>query len=216
MFPKDTLKFLKELEANNNRDWFKANKKRFDASVQGPALEFVRTMAPRLQKLSKELVADDSKVGGSLMRIYRDVRFSKDKTPYNTHIAFRFMTGPSGVGYYMGVEANEITLGAGVWQPGKDALLKIRKAIAANGPAWLKAFKNKGWEPGGESLSRPPQGFDKEHPEVNELKRKDFVLFKKLKPAEASKPGFADAITKNYAAAKPAMVFLANALKVKF
>ena len=216
MFPKDTLKFLKELEANNDRDWFKANKKRFDENVQAPALEFVRTMGPKLKKISKELVADDRKVGGSMMRIYRDVRFSKDKTPYNTHLGFRFMTDCGGPGCYLGIEADTLTLGSGVWHPEKDALLGIREAIAKDGKAWLKAFNVKGWEPGGEALSRPPKGFDKEHPQIEEIKRKDFVLFKKLKPSAATKADFADVIMNHYTDTKPALKFLAKALGQKF
>lgn len=214
MFPKDTLKFLAELETNNDRDWFKANKKRFDESVQAPALEFVRAMAPRLKKISKELTADDRKVGGSLMRIYRDVRFSKDKTPYNTHIALRFVAG-DGLGCYLGIEAGTVTLGSGVWHPEKEGLLKIRKAIARDGRAWSKVFNVRGWEPGGEALSRPPKGFEKDHPQVEELKRKDFVLFKKLKPAAVTKADFADAVAKEYANTKPMLQFLAKAMGVK-
>lgn len=215
MFPKDALRFLAELEPNNNREWFKANKKRFEQSLQAPALEFVRAMAPRLRKISNFLIADDSKVGGSLMRIYRDVRFSKDKTPYNTHIAFRFVAG-AGLGCYLGIEAAGITLGSGVWHPDREPLLKIREAIAANGNEWLKIRTAKGWEPGGEQLSRPPQGFDKGHPQIDEIKRKDFVLFAKLKPTSATTPDFADTVAKEYVRTKPMLRFLANALQVSF
>ncbi|MCA8919168.1 MAG: TIGR02453 family protein [Planctomycetes bacterium] len=215
MFTKDTLAFLKELADNNNREWFKANKKRFDESVQAPALEFVREMAPRLKKISKELTADDRKVGGSLMRIYRDVRFSKDKTPYNTHVAFRFVGG-AGLGCYLGIEGDKITLGSGIWHPEKEPLLSIRNAIAADGAGWAKASGIKGWELGGESLSRPPQGFDKEHPHINEIKRKDFVLFRNLKPTLASRPGFADCVAKEYEETRPLLKFLAKATGQKF
>ena len=138
MFPSDALKFLMDLEANNNREWFTANKKRFEQNVQAPALEFVRAMAPRLKKISPALTADDRKVGGSLMRIYRDVRFSKDKTPYNTHIAFRFVAG-DGLGCYLSIEVGTVTLGSGIWQPDKEPLLKIRKAIAKD-PALDRRF----------------------------------------------------------------------------
>ncbi|MHC4841350.1 MAG: DUF2461 domain-containing protein [Planctomycetota bacterium] len=216
MFPKDTIKFLRDLADNNNRDWFKANKKRFDQSVQEPSLEFIRAMAPVLKKVSKQLLADDRKVGGSLMRIYRDVRFSRDKTPYNTHIAFRFMTGKEGVGCYLGIDTEKVTLGSGVWQPAKEPLLDIREAIAKNGTAWGKAIKLKDWEAGGESLKRPPQGFDKDHPQIEEIKRKDFVLFKKLKLTAITKPGFAESLGKEYAATKPLLKFLSKALGQAF
>jgi uncharacterized protein (TIGR02453 family) len=216
MFPSDTFTFLKELASNNNRDWFNVNKKRFESNVQGAALAFVRAMAPRLKKISPHLIADDRKVGGSLMRIYRDVRFAKDKSPYNTHIALRFMGQGSAPGCYLAIGADEVTLGSGVWQPDKEPLLKIRNAIAADGKGWLKAFNVRGWEPGGESLSRPPQGFDKDHPQVDELKRKDFVLFRTLKPSSATKPDFAEAVAADYADTKPLLKFLAGALGEKF
>lgn len=217
MFERDLFKFLEELARNNDRDWFNANKSRFEASVQQPALGFVRAMAPHLKKVSSRLVADDRKQGGSLMRIYRDVRFSKDKRPYNDHIAIRFLhERPGGLGYYVGIASAEVTLGAGVWQPDKDPLAKIRKAIVADCKGWRKAFDVKGWEPGGEALKRPPQGFDGEHPCIEDIKRKDFVLFAKLKPAAALKADFADAVATEYARTKPLMQFIAGALKLPF
>ena len=215
MFTPDTLKFLKELASNNNKPWFDANKKRFQQSVQEPALEFVRAMKPRLAKISRHLIADDKKQGGSMMRIYRDTRFSKDKSPYNTHVALRFLCGGA-LGYYVGIDAKEITLGAGIWQPNKEPLLAIRNAIAKDCKSWSAAYGVKGWVPGGESLARPPQGFDKEHPCVEHLKRKDFVLFKMLKPAVLTNKDFADTVAAEYKGVVPSMKFLAAAIKVSF
>ncbi|MCA9520487.1 MAG: TIGR02453 family protein, partial [Myxococcales bacterium] len=89
-FGDETLDFLEELSLNNNRDWFTAHKPRYESFVRDPALAFVRAMAPRLERLAPSLIADDRKMGGSLMRIYRDTRFSKDKTPYKTNIGIHF------------------------------------------------------------------------------------------------------------------------------
>ena len=216
MFPNDTLKFLKELASNNNKPWFDANKKRFQDNVQAPALEFVRAMAPRLKKISPHIVADDAKSGGSMMRIYRDVRFAKDKSPYNTHIAFRFHTESGGCGFYMAIEQESLMLGSGTWQPDKEPLQAIRNAIAADCKGWNAAFTVKGWSPGGESLARPPQGFDKEHPCVEHLKRKDFVLFRKLPLSAVTKADLADTVAADFAGTKPLLKFLAGALGEKF
>ncbi len=215
MFSKDLLSFLDDLKANNNRDWFNANKARFQQALLEPALDFVRLMAPRLKKISRHLEADDRKSGGSLMRIYRDVRFSKDKAPYNDYVAFRFLhEKPGGLGYYVGIDTTEVMLGAGVWRPEKGPLERIRKAIAADCKAWQSAMKAKGWEPGGEALSRPPQGFDRQHPCIEEIKRKDFVLFRKLKRDACTRKDFADTVAKEFTAAKPLMRFIAAALKL--
>lgn len=215
MFTDELTRFLRELGKNNNRDWFNANKPRYEQHLLAPALELVRAMAPRLAKISKHLEADDRKVGGSMMRIYRDVRFGKDKRPYNEHVHFRFMhSKPGGLGYFLGVDAAEVTLGAGVWRPEPGPLAAIRKAVAADCKGWQKCFALKGWEPGGETLARPPQGFDKDHPCIADIKRKDFVLFHKMKAAESTKPGFADAVSAAYADTKPLIKFLADALKL--
>lgn len=216
MFPKDTLQFLSELAGNNNKPWFEANKKRFQDDVQAPALEFVRTMAPRLKKISPHLVADDRKSGGSMMRIYRDVRFSKDKSPYNTHVALRFNTEDGGCGFYISVQAGSLMLGSGAWQPEREPLLAIRNAIVADCKGFSAAFSVKNWVPGGEALARPPQGFDKEHPCVEHLKRKDFVLFRNLPASSITKTDFADTVAEEFAATKSLLKFLAKALGEKF
>jgi uncharacterized protein (TIGR02453 family) len=173
-------------------------------------------MAPRLKKISPHLVADDRKSGGSMMRIYRDVRFSKDKSPYNTHVAFRFHTEGAGCGFYMGIEAENVTLGSGAWQPDKDPLLAIRKAIAADCKGFTAGFSAKGWSPGGETLARPPQGFDKEHPCVDHLKRKDFVLFRTLPTSVLARADLADKVAAEFADTKPLLKFLAKALSERF
>lgn len=217
MFDPDLLKFLGELKRNNNRDWFNANKKRFEASVQAPALAFIRAMGPRLKKISKSLTANDSKTGGSLFRIYRDVRFAKDKRPYQEYVAMRFLhEKPAGPGCYLAITAQDITLGAGVWQPDKVPLDQIRKAIASNPKAWAKARSAPGFELGGEVLARPPKGYEKDHPAIEDIKRKDFVLFKKLRPQQVLAKDFATAVATEYASAKPFLKFLADALKLPF
>mgnify|MGYP003430300666 FL=1 len=127
------LRFLGDLAENNNRDWFEANKGRYEADVREPARAFVRAMAPRLLKISRELVADDRKIGGSIMRVHKDVRFSRDKSPYKTNlgIQFRHRTGKDvhAPGLYVHIQPGTLFLGAGMWHPEPDALHALRTAI---------------------------------------------------------------------------------------
>ena len=126
MFKTSTIKFLRELEKNNNRDWFEANKHRYESDVREPALAYIEAMAPRLAKISPHFIASPKKVGGSLMRVYRDVRFSKDKTPYKTNIGiqFRHSAGKDvhAPGFYMHIEPSQVFIAAGIWRPDSEML----------------------------------------------------------------------------------------------
>src|SRR5688572_14502440 len=171
-FPKDVFAFLAELAVNNEREWFNEHKDRYEGSVRGPALEFIRAIAPKLGKFSSHFVASDAKVGGSLMRIHRDTRFSKEKTPYKTNVGiqFRHEAGKDvhAPGVYVHLDPDQCFLGVGLWQPEPDALTGIRAAIAGDPAAWKRAsagpkFRTS-FELRGEMLKRPPRGFDPEHP----------------------------------------------------
>ena len=110
-FPPGTLRFLRELERNNDREWFAVNKPRYEALVREPALDFIATMGPKLLSISDHFVALPKKTGGSLMRVYRDTRFGKDKTPYKTNIGIQFRHEVAkdihAPGYYLHID-NEI------------------------------------------------------------------------------------------------------------
>lgn len=223
--PKDYFDFFKELEESNNRPWFEANKKRFKESVQEPLSAFVETMAPRLKKISKHFVADPRPTGGSVFRIYRDVRFSKDKSPYKTHgaVQFRHALGKDAhaPGFYVHLAPNEIFYGGGIWMPPPPALQKIREAIRDNGPKWLKAktgaaFDERFGDLRGESLTRPPRGFDPDHAHIEDIKRKSFFAMAEAKPAAACKASLADDVAETFADAKPLMKFLCDALGAPF
>ena len=225
LFSRKTTKFLGELEKNNNRDWFNANKDRYEEDVLEPALAFIRAMQPRLAKISKHITAVDKKSGGSLLRIYRDVRFSKDKRPYNTHVSMRFMHEKAkktpAPGFYVRLQPDAVFLGTGLWQPDPPALAKVRKKIVADPKAWksardAKAFRDAFGELDGESLKRPPKGFDPEHPFVEDLKRKDFVGFAKWKVSAATKADFPDAVAKAWKGSNKLMTFLCGALKLPY
>ena len=181
MFTQATFTFLDELAANNNRAWFEENKPRYEALVREPAMEFISAMGPALEKFAPHFHADPRKIGGSLMRVYRDTRFSRDKTPYKTNIGiqFRHALGKDvhAPGFYVHIATDECFFGAGCWHPDPDTLGKIRDLIAANPKKWLAARDNKkfvtDWALSGDSLTRPPRGYAIDHPAIGDLKRKD-------------------------------------------
>ncbi len=216
--------FLTELTNNNNREWFEANKARYEAEVREPARAFVRAMEPRLKKVSKELVADDRKVGGSLMRIYRDTRFSKDKTPYKTNVGiqFRHRLGKDvhAPGAYVHLGLDGCFLGVGVYRPEADALAKIRTLIDADPKRYRRVVEDKklraAWRLGGESLKRPPKGFDKDHPLVEELKRKDHILVQDLTVERAESPELPDLVLAQLMVGKKHTKMLCDALGIGF
>jgi len=183
-FPKKSLPFLSELKANNNRAWFQENKCRYESLIRIPSLNFIEDMGPLIsERLSSYFLAVPKKVGGSLMRVYRDTRFSKDKTPYKTNVGiqFRHVQGKDvhAPGFYVHLEPGNCFLGAGIWRPESRSLLKIREFIADNPSSWTNAINDKSfkknWHFIGDSLIRPPRGFNKEHPLIDELKRKSFI-----------------------------------------
>ncbi len=223
--PKDYFDFFHELKANNNREWFNDNKPRFRASVQEPLASFVEAMAPRLKKVSKHFVADPRLNGGSVFRIYKDVRFSKDKTPYKTHggVQFRHALGKSAhaPGFYVHIDPGEIFYGGGIWTPPAPQLLKIREAIAGKGTAWKKAvngaaFKKRFGDLRGQALKRPPRGFDTEHALIEDIKRKSFFAMAQSKPAQTKKVAFCDDVEAAMKDAKPLMKFLCDAVGAPF
>ena len=175
-FRPELFDFLRQLKRHNNRDWFARNKARYEEVVQDPALLFISSFGPHLHKLSPHFVADPRPARGSLFRIYRDTRFSPDKRPFKTHVGIRF-SHASGKDahapvFYLHLEPDNCFAAAGVWHPDTSCLTKIRMAIVAEPERWAKARRKLELE--GDSLMRPPRGFDPNHP-FNDVKRKDFV-----------------------------------------
>lgn len=224
MFSKNTFKFLDELAANNNRTWFEANKPRYEALVREPALDFIEAMQPVLESFAPHFVAEPRKVGGSLMRVFRDTRFSRDKTPYKTNIGiqFRHELGKDvhAPGFYVHIANEECFFGVGCWHPDPDMLGKIRNRISEKPKQWFAARDDKNftqhWALGGDSLSRPPRGYAIDHPALEDLKRKDFVGMAALSPTEVTGAGFVELTGKRFAEAVPLMRFLCEALNVQF
>ncbi len=195
--------FLRDLEANNERSWFEANKERYNAEVRDPMLDFIGAFAGPLRGISPHFVADPRPNGGSLFRIYRDTRFSRDKTPCKTNVGahFRHAAGKNAhaPGFYLHLEPESCFAGCGIWRPDRDALGRIRDAIAERPDEWTRimratAFRGT-FELMGESLERPPRGYDPEHPLIRELERKDFVAITSFPDADASQPDFLERFT---------------------
>jgi uncharacterized protein (TIGR02453 family) len=224
-FRPEFFDFFRELGTNNDRAWFESNKTRFRESVQAPMSDFIAAIAPQLARISRQFVADPRPHGGSMFRIHRDVRFSKDKRPYKEHAAcqFRHRLGRDvhAPGFYVHLGPNEVFVGAGLWMPEADALLKIRTAIAAKPATWKKIvgdrrFAGRFGGVEGEQLQRPPRGFDPSHPYIDDIRRKSFVVGCDSSERLARSPRFAAETAESFAATAPFMRFLCNALAVPF
>ena len=218
------FEFLDELSRNNNRDWFIPNKLRYERDVREPMLAFIADFAPRLKKISACYVADPRPTGGSMMRIYRNLRFSRDKTPYHTNVsaAFGHRSGShfSSPSFYLSLSPAEAFAGVGVWHPQPDAVAKIRNAIVARPPKWKEAVNDRKFkarfELMGDMLSRPPKGFDASHPLIEDLKRKDFVGGTEFTRKEVCSAEFLDLFSKACADAAPFMKFLTESMGLKW
>lgn len=224
MFSNATFDFLGELAANNNQAWFESNKPRYEALVREPALEFIEAMKPALKSFAPNFRAEPRKVGGSLMRVFRDTRFSRDKTPYKTNIGiqFRHALGKDihAPGFYVHIATDECFFAAGCWHPEADALGKIRDLVAKKPEKWFAARNDKKftaqWELWGDRLTRPPRGYAADHPAIEDLKRKDFVAVAPLSVKEVTGKGLLKLTEKRFTEATPLMKFLCEALKVQY
>ena len=222
LFRQESIDFLSELSRNNNRDWFAENKARYEEEVLDPALRFIERMQTPLEEIAPHFLAVPKRVGGSLMRVYRDTRFSKDKTPYKTNVGIQFRHEQAkdvhSPGYYLHIDPNEVFVGVGMWRPPADALAAIRARISDRPKVWLAARDEKRFrrhfDLAGESLSRPPRGFAKDHPQIDDLKRKDFIAVKSFAVDDVVSPRFPARVETAFRAADPLMAFLCQAVGV--
>ena len=235
-FTPATFKFLKDLARHNERAWFQANKARYEEAVRQPALRFIAEMAAPLAKISPHYVADPRPVGGSLFRIHRDTRFAADKTPYKTHAGMTFFhertraaargsDGGEGRGrldapvYYLHVEPGACFIGGGVWHGQPETVHRIRDYMIGNPASWkaaVAAARRKGFEMDGDTLTRPPRGYDPAHPLIEDLKRKDFVASLELGDAEVLAADFQKRALAAFRAIAPLMDWLCGALELEF
>jgi uncharacterized protein (TIGR02453 family) len=191
-FSPELFDFLRQLKRHNNRDWFAKNKPRYEETVQDRALMFISSFGPHLHKLCPHFVADARPSRGSLFRIYRDTRFSPDKRPYKTHVGIHFshVSGKDAHApvFYLHLEPDNCFAAAGVWHPDSGALTKIRTAIVAKPDQWAKVRSKLELE--GDTLMRPPRGFEPNHRFIEDIKRKDFVASAGLTEAQVCSPKF--------------------------
>jgi len=223
-FSRGFFEFFEELARNNNREWFQRNKHRYESDVRDPMLAFIADLAPRLRKLSKYYVADPKPSGGSMFRIYRNLRFSRDKTPYKTNAAAAVHhSGEPGwpsPAFYISLSPKEIFGGVGIWRPDAETVRKVRDAIVARPSAWKQAVGSRNFRTHlrlmGESLTRPPNGYPPEHPLIEDIKRKSFVAGADFTRKQACSPGFLASFTEVCDASAPFVKFLTEAVGLKW
>ncbi len=210
--------FLRQLKRNNRREWFLRNKSRYEQEVRDPALSFIHAFAEPLATLNPFFVADAHPSRGSLFRIYRDTRFAADKHPYKTHVGIHFShekgKDAHAPVFYLHLEPENCFAAAGVWHPDNVALTKIRTAIVQEPKRWERVVQKIELE--GNSLSRPPRGFDPNHPFIEDLKRKDFVASVAFTEAQVCKSDFVRAYAKACRTMLPLVEFTTKALGLKF
>lgn len=218
------FKFMRDLKANNNRDWFNENKHRYISDLKDPALAFILEFGQHLDRISPHFRADPRGHGGSLFRIYRDVRFARDKSPYKTHtgIYFRHQAGKDAhtPGFYLNLQPGHNWVGVGIWRPDSPTLKLLREQIATRPELWQDAVTNKKFSQKfkvtGSSLKRPPKGFDPEHPLIDVLKLKDFTAVTPLTQKQVTSAGFVKEFAEVCQAGSSLVKFVCEAIKQPF
>lgn len=214
-FSRATLAFLRDLERHNRRPWFERNRARYEAHVRDAAVQFVRDFEPYLRKLSPHFVADPRPVGGSVMRIHRDLRFSKDKKPYRTSVGIHFWHGAcredeEAPGWYVRIAPRDSFAGGGLWQPGTATLAKVRRAIDQDRDGWRRVLRS-GVALQGEALKRLPKGYPEDHPFADDLRRKQFLFGTRIPDAQVASPSFPERCLEAFHEGLPLMGFLTRA-----
>ncbi len=211
-----TFRFFSELARNNDREWFEANKRRYIEEVRDPLVRFIEAFGPKLARISAHMVADPRPVGGSLFRIYRDTRFSKDKRPYKTHagLSFRHADGRDvhAPVFYLHLEPGSVFAAAGMWRPPAESVKLVRDAIVAHPDRWKRATRTCPLSEPGDGLQRTPRGYDPEHPLVADLKRQSFITTTSFTEKEAGAPDFLDRFAQACRRATSLMRFLTGAV----
>lgn len=223
-FDKRFFAFLRDLKRHNRREWFQANKERYEENVKHPAQQFISDFGPALRKISDNFVADPRPVGGSMFRIYRDVRFSRDKSPYKTAVGIQFRHKKArdvhSPGFYLHLEPGACFAGLGIWHPDGPSLAQIRAYLVNESTRWKRTLGNKrfraDFELGGDSLKRAPKGYDPDHPLIADLKRKDLVAFAQLDQRSVTAPGFLEEYSRLCRAGGPLVKFLCDAVGIDF
>jgi uncharacterized protein (TIGR02453 family) len=213
-FPKEGLEFLRDLKRNNNREWFQEHKGIYEECVKRPMAELISALAVDFQDFAPELAASPK---ASAYRIYRDTRFSKDKTPYKTHVAAVFpharLGKHEGAGLYLHIAPSELLIGGGLYMPQPEDLNAVRQKIAGDAASFLKIVGSRQFRKlfgtvGGERLSRVPRGFPADHSAAGYLKHKQLLVGRTFPATIAVKPGFYRLIVETFRAMLPFVRFL--------
>ncbi len=207
----EVIRFLKDLKANNNRDWFADNKKRFK-EVQETAKFFYNALNDRLN-------THDEIEKLKIFRIYRDVRFSKDKSPYQPHFAGSFSRAGAHRrgGYYLRIRPGESFIAVGFWQPEPKDLLRIRKELEQDATEFRSIIGDdkfvKIWGSlEGEEVKTAPKGFSRDHPNIDLIRKKGFIFVRNFTDKEVVSNGFLDAVDKSYKAIRPYFDYMSEVL----
>lgn len=209
-FSKELFQFLYELKFNNERAWFNANKARYEEHVKAPVQRFLAEADPRVRRINPALSCP------RFFRIYRDTRFSKDKSPYKTHAAaqFRHRATADDVhapGIYLHLEPGDVFVAGGIWMPEPDVTKAVRARIGRKDARWLAFKKAKLPFYTEDKLKRPPKGFDAEHPLIEDLKLRSFISWVSFKDSDTWKPDFMDKFVKAVKKLDPLVRFLCEA-----
>jgi uncharacterized protein (TIGR02453 family) len=215
-FPKDSLRFLRLLKRNNNREWFLEHKSTYEACLKRPMAEMIDALAGDFRRFAPEMIAS-AKV--SAYRIHRDTRFSNDKSPYKTHVAAVFpragLGKHEGAGLYFHIAPSEVWVGGGLYMPLPEDLGAVRSHIGENlasfrkivgGPQFRKLFGALE----GERLARVPRGFSADHPAADYLKYKQFLAGRTLPASVATSPSFYTTVLETFRGMLPLVRFLNN------
>lgn len=222
-FSPQLFTFLEELKANNNKEWFEANRHRYLEFVRDPMLAFIAAFRPRLASINPYLIADPKPNGGSMLRIYRDIRFSKSKVPYKTNAAayFTHQTGKENTpGIYLHLSPEESYIALGFWRPATAIRRNITDAIANRPEDWKKAITDRQFKSKtklmGESLARLPKQYDPSHPFAADLQRKDFVASTTFTRQQVCAKDFLDRVESICQSARPFLEFLTTAAGLRW
>ena len=211
--------FLERLSTHNSRDWFEANRDRFEQDVQQPMLRFIDDLRPRLASVNRSFVADPRKSGGSMFRIYRDTRFSANKSPYKTHVAARFLhraqpKGAQGPSFYLHLEPGDSFGGGGIYHPDPSLLTRIRRTMIEDARRW-RAVKRAGLTIEGDMLKRVPLGFDTAHPFAEDLRRTDLYVVDPFSDEDVCACDFMDRYIDTCTRVSPLVAFVVRAAGMK-
>ena len=224
IFSQQSFYFLQNLTNNNNRTWFNEHKAQYEDAIRSPALLLIETMQPHIKALSPHFTAVAKKAGGSLMRVHKDMRFSKDKTPYKTNIGIQFrhlsakdVHAPA---FYLHIANDECFLAAGIWRPNGPSLNQVREMISDNPNSWKNITGHSNFQRyftlSGECLKTFPRGYSKDHPMIDDLRRKDFIAIHPLSKEEVLSESFTEIINQAYRASDDFMDYLCTALKLDY